>query len=215
MTDHAAPAGAGAAGPDATTRRELMLGTGAAGAAAAMAAVAPAFLAPREALAAPVGDAAVLVSALRVEQVIVYGYERALASGVIAASAEQVLKLFLGQEDEHVHALSLTVQQLGGVVPAAPSDLATFEVALHELHVKRSPAGLRSERNYLNFLVKLETVVARAYRLAIDTLVDVTLIQTAAQIMANEAQHATFLRELMNPGDVKIAVPTGFVAGSS
>ena len=49
----------------------------------------------------------------------------------------------------------------------------------------------------------------------IEELADDKLIQTAAEIMANEGQHATVLRELTSPGNVSRAVPTAFVGGSA
>jgi len=201
-----------AAGPDGATRRELVRSTVAAGAAAAVASVVPS-LGPSTALAAPVGDIAVLALALRAEQVIVYAYERVLASGIVASPAARVLTLFLAQEHEHVDALTVNLVRLGGAVPSPPSDLAEFEVELRELGVKRSPVGLRNERESVSFLVRLEMAVATVYHFVIDQLADDKLIQTAAQIMANEGQHAAVLHELVSPGNVRRAVPSAFVGG--
>jgi hypothetical protein len=197
------------------TRRELVRRGAAAGAAATVAAAVSPLLRPARALAAPVGDVAVLLFALRAEQVIVAAYERALASGVISAQAQPVLTLFLGQEHDHVGALSVSVARLGGAVPAPPADLATFEAELRALNIKRSPAKLHTERQWVSFLVRIETVLATVYHFAIDQLADDKLIQTAAQMMANEGQHATLLRELVNPGNVKLAVPRAFVGGAT
>jgi hypothetical protein len=183
-------AGTGTTGTG-TTRRELL--RGGAGARAA--------------------DAALLVSLLRVEQVVVFAYERALASGLVSASAQVALTSFLGHERAHVHALSASVVALGGTVPAAPTLLAAFESELRHLQVKRSPVGLRNERQELRFLIDLEGVIARRYRSAISRLAGGKLLTTAAEIMANEAQHATALAELLSPGNIKRAVPVGFVGG--
>jgi hypothetical protein len=160
-----------------------------------------------------VSDAALLVSLLRVEQVVVFAYERALASGLLSASAQVALTSFLGHERAHVHALSARVIALGSAVPAAPTLLAAFESELRHLHVKRSPVGLRDERHELRFLIDLEGVIAHHYRSAISRLTGDKLLTTAAEIMANEAQHATALSELLDPGRIKRAVPVGFVAG--
>jgi hypothetical protein len=214
MTDDLPTAKGLAAGADGSTRRELVRGGVAAGAAAAVAAVAPALLGPATALAAPVGDVAVLVFALRAEEVVVYAYEHALASGVISAPATRVLTQFLGHEREHVDALTVNLARLGGTAPAPPADLASFEVALRQLGVKRSPARLHTERDYVSFLVRIEGVLATVYHFAIDELADDKLIQTAAQIMANEGQHATLLRDLTSPGNVSRTVPRAFVGGS-
>jgi hypothetical protein len=162
---------------------------------------------------APMSDAALLVSLLRVEQVVVFAYERALESGLVSASAQVALTSFLGHERAHVHALSAGAIALGGTVPAAPTLVAAFESELRHLHVKRSPVELSNERQELRFLIDLERVIARHYRSAISRLAGGKLLTTAAEIMANEAQHATALAELLSPGDIKRAVPVGFVAG--
>jgi hypothetical protein len=217
-------------GPDAT-RRELLRGSVAATAAVLVSTVDPAVAlgstaaagGGRSAAAAgggsagaggsPAGDLGVLVSLLRVEQVVVFAYERALASGLLSASAQAALGTFLDHERAHVHALSRALTRLGGTVPVAPTLTAAFESELHRLHVKRSPTGLDNERQELRFLIDLERVIARHYRSAIARLGTDKLLTTAAEIMANEAQHATALAELLSPGNVKRAVPTGFVAG--
>jgi hypothetical protein len=211
-----APAVAASADGLTSTRRDLVRGGVAAGVAAAVAAaVAPPLLSPASARAAPYGDAGVLLFVLSVEQVIVYGYEQALASGVISASGQPVLKLFLSQEREHIDALSVHLVRLGGAVPAPPTDLQTFEVALRKLKIRRNPAKLRNERQYVGLLVRIETALAAVYEFAIEQLADDKLIQTAAQIMANEGQHATVLRELTSPGNVQLSVPRPFVSGSA
>jgi Ferritin-like domain len=197
------------------TRRELVHKGVAAGTAAAVAAVLTPLLRPAGALADPIGDPAVLQFALRAEQTIVYAYDLALASGVISAPSRRVLKLFLGQEHEHVDALSVSMLRLGDTVPGPPTDIATFEVLLRELHVKRTPAKLHTEREWVSFLVRLEGVLATVYHFVIEQLVDHRLIQTAAQMMANEGQHATMLCELTNPGKVALAVPRAFVGGAT
>lgn len=192
------------------TRRGLLRGGAAA---VALAAAAPTLLDPPDALAAPVGDEAVLVSLLRVERVLVVAYEHALATGLLTPSAQQTVSLFLGHERAHVHALSVNVAALGGTVPAAPEGTAAFEAELRQLRVRRSPAELRNERQHVRFLTDLETLIARHYRYAIARLSAAKPLSMAAEIMANEAQHATILREVLSPGNVKRAVPTGFVAG--
>lgn len=211
LHDTGSTRGAGADGP---TRRELMLGGAAAGAAAAVVAAVPPLLSPAQAVAAPVGDVAVLLFAIRAEQVIIYAYGQAVASGLVSAAAAGVLTGFLGQEHEHVAALSVNLERLGGALPIPPSDPATFALALRSLGVKRSPAGLHNQRQWITFLADLEIVLARVYRFAIEQLADSKLIQTASQIMANEAQHATLLRQLTSPGRVSRTVPTAFVGGA-
>jgi hypothetical protein len=206
-----------------TTRRELVRRGAATTAAVTLAAAVPSLLEPVSALAKPVDDATVLASLLRVEQVMVFAYERALEVGVgvgvgvevgvLSASAQPVLSSFAGQERAHVRALSASLRSLAGTVPAPPTTVAAFESELRHLRVRRSPATLRTERQHLRFLIGLETLIARHYRYAIARLSAEKQLLIAAEIMANEAQHATLLRELVTPGNFRRAVPSGFVAG--
>jgi demethoxyubiquinone hydroxylase (CLK1/Coq7/Cat5 family) len=206
------------------TRRELVRDGAATGALAlALAASAvPSLLGPPNALAAsggalvnPGGDDAVLASVLRVEQVVVFAYERTLTTATLSASVQEALTTFLDQERAHVRELSLDLTALGGTVPGAVTAMKAFEAELRQLRVRRRPARLRTEREYLRFLVDLETVIARHYRFAIELLTGETRLWAAAEIMADEAQHATVLSELLSPGKVRRAVPSAFVAGIS
>jgi demethoxyubiquinone hydroxylase (CLK1/Coq7/Cat5 family) len=200
-----------------------MRGARAPAAAAALALAAsgaPALLAPAAALGKsggalirPVSDATVLASVLRVESVLVFAYERTLTSAVLSSAARAALASFLDQERAHVRRLSLDLGALGGTVPEPLATMTAFESELRHLRVKRRPAALRTEREYLRFLIALETVIARHYRFAIELLTSVERVGTAAEIMANEAQHETVLRELLNPGRIRRAVPSAFVAG--
>ncbi|HWF34342.1 MAG TPA: ferritin-like domain-containing protein [Solirubrobacteraceae bacterium] len=198
------------------TRRELLRG-GVVGMAASTGIALAATCDPPEALAAPVlgDDGAVLVSLLRVEKVLVLAYERALASGTLAPQAHKLVSAFLAHERAHVHALSVHLTDLGITIAVAPTTTAAFESELRHLRVRRSLASLRTQREQLRFLTDLETLSGRHYRYAIAHLGAAKQLTTAAEIMANEAQHATVLREFLSPGNVKRAVPTGFVAGHS
>ena len=177
--------------------------------------VAAPLLKPAAALAAPIGDTAVLVFALQAEQLIVYAYELAAASRVISPRVEPVVNQFLGQEREHADALAVNIERLSGPLPTPPANLAAFEAGLRALQVDRSTTSLHNERDHLRFLVMVEIALARAYHFAIEQLSDDKLIQTSAQIMANEGQHATILRELIAPGDVKRAVPSASVGSGT
>jgi hypothetical protein len=175
----------------------------------------PGTIAPAPAGAEQFGDALVLQFLLRVEQTLAYAYERALASGVLTPTALAVVTACLNQEHEHIDALTVNAVRLGAPVPAAVPDLATFELQLRALHVKRNPTSMHSERGYVNFLTRLENVTASVYHFAIEQLNDDKLLQTAAQIMANEGQHATILSEILAPGNVKRAVPSAYVGGTA
>lgn len=164
---------------------------------------------------APGDDAPILASLLRVEQVLVFAYEHAVTGGLPSATALPVLTAFLDHERAHVRALSQTLIGLGAALPTPPKTTANFVAELRQLRVRKRPAGLHNERQHLNFLTDLEVVIARHYRFAIARLSSDRELVTAAEIMANEAQHATVLREVLSPGNVNRAVPTGFIAGVS
>jgi ferritin-like protein len=201
------------------TRRDLIRG-GAVTAAVGLAATVPALLEPAGALARsggaptqPVGDEIVLASVLRVEQVVVFAYERTLTTTILSAPAQEALTVFLEQERAHVRTLSAALTSLGGPVPGPLGTMVAFEAELRQLRVKRSPARLHTERQYLRFLVSLETVIARHYRFAIEVLTGHERLVLAAEIMANEAQHETVLLGMLTPDHVKRVVPSAFVAG--
>jgi hypothetical protein len=187
-------------GAQATTRREL---------------VRAALARSGGALVKPASDGTVLSSVLRVEQVVAFAYEHTLSTGILSPSVHEVLTSFLDQERAHVRTLSFDLAALGGAVPAALTAMTAFETELRHLRVKRSPADLRTEHGYLRFLISLETVIARHYRFAIEVLTDERRLVAAAEIMANEAQHATVLHEMLSPGNVSRAVPSAFVAGTT
>lgn len=166
----------------------------------------------RELAAAP-SDAELLLALLRIEQVIVFAYEHALAAAVLPASAQAILGTFLEHERAHVHKLSTYVSPHRGAVPGAPKDMAAFESELRRLRVRRKPLELRTGRDHLRLLIELETAIARHYRFTIADLHAGKKVSIAAEIMANEAQHLAVLRELLGPVNVRRAVPTGFIAG--
>jgi demethoxyubiquinone hydroxylase (CLK1/Coq7/Cat5 family) len=203
------------------TRRDLVRGATATSA-LALAATVPALLEPARALATsggalakPASDGVALASVLRVEQVVVFAYERTLTTEVLSPPTRDALTKFLDQERAHVHALSLELTSLGGPVPGPVRTMAAFESELRQLRIKRSPVELRTEREYLGFLIDLETVIARHYRFAIELLTGDKRLVVAAEIIANEAQHEAVLRAMLSPGHVKRAVPSAFIAGVS
>lgn len=217
MTGQDARAGAITAGAEGSrsTRRELVRSGAAVTVGMALAATGSSVLDLPDALAAAPGDGAVLVSLLRVEHVVVFAYQRALAGGIVSPPVQQVLTSFLDQEREHVHALSQSLTELGGAAPVPPAVMAAFESELRALRIKRSPPKRGTDREDIRFLIDLEMVIARRYRYAIERLQGDKQLLIAAEIMGSEAQHATVLRELLSPGNIKRAVPSGFVADAA
>jgi ferritin-like protein len=159
-------------------------------------------------------DAEVLATTLAVEQLLVLSYRVVLASGKLAPRAQAVARRVLAQELQHADVLGRTVRKLGGTVPAAPSDTVSGDAALAAHRVSGSLAGLRSEQDALKLLMSLEAVAEGLYYAVLGKLGDPGLVRVSAEIMANEAQHAAAISELLHPGDVMLAVPDAYVEGT-
>ncbi|HTX45526.1 MAG TPA: ferritin-like domain-containing protein [Solirubrobacteraceae bacterium] len=144
------------------------------------------------------GDRSAVRAMVRAEQVLVATYEQLLAAGAFTHTAERVAHEFLGHERAHVAALRA---ELGRA--SAP----------------RSPRGLGSvatldTRQAVELLVGVERAALSVYYTELARIRAPSLAKTAAVIMANEAQHASVLLELVAPGDVGRAVPAAFVDGT-
>ena len=191
------------------TRRELMAG------AAGAAAVAGGFGADR-ALAdtAPPSDADLLTKTLEVERLMVFAYERVLASGALSPGVQRVITPFLAQERAHVAAVAAALSGLGASAPAGPLTLTQASAALGEHHVSDSLTALHTEHDCLKLLVDLESVAEGASYTPIKDLSRPHLVRVCAQIMACEAQHWTVLSGLRNPGEYVKAVPWPYVFGT-
>jgi Ferritin-like domain len=195
------------------TRRELIRrGIAVGGLAAASLGIAPALGAAAAATPGPT-DGDVLQKTLEVERLLVFCYQHVLRVGALSPRAALVVRQFLAHEQAHVGALASDLAPLGGARVAGPADDATADDALAGAHVSGTLGGLRTERDCIELLLSLEAVAEAAYFSAVSKLHDHGLLQTAAEIFANEAQHAATLSELLHPGDVSRAVPTGFVRG--
>jgi hypothetical protein len=146
------------------------------------------------------GDIAVLADLLALERLLVLGYQRQLSARVLGPGPERVVRAFLSHEQKHVLALAAELHRLGGRVPPPPK-AATIG--------RPSSAG-----DALRSLVALERDALGSYYRAAGKLHDGRAALVAAQIMANEGQHATGLSELLAPGHPKLAVPSPFVYGT-
>lgn len=178
-----------------------------------MAAVVASLLDPVAALAAARTDAEATRGLVRVELLLTFVYQRVLASGLLSASAEAVARELLGHEQAHEEILARELSRLGGTAPQSPATVAAADRALAARHVGRKLAGLRTGRGCLRLLVAVEGAAEGAYYNAMSKLRDPALLETGAEIMACEAQHATVLSELLHPGDVARAVPDAMVRG--
>lgn len=181
------------------TRRDAVRRGLAAGGAVIGAALVPALLSVRNAFAgAPQGDAAIVASAIQLENTAVAAYAAAVNSGVLTPQFRRTAALFGRQEAEHVAALTAALKSLGGTPPAGTDAklLAPLKSA-------------RSQRQVAQFAIELETTAVAAYYDASKKLRQARLLQTAAQIMSNEGQHLVVLRQALG----KDAVPSAFENG--
>ena len=142
----------------------------------------------------PEEDVAILNDALSLELTAVEAYTQALPlmQGAVAAVAAS----FRDQEREHVAAIERAIKDLGGR-PAT----TTQEFDLSDV---------RSQEEALHFADNLENVAIAAYVDSIPKLSSGDLRTTAAQIVANEAEHVTVLQAALgNP-----PVASAFVSGN-
>jgi hypothetical protein len=183
--------------------------------AAGAAAVAGGFEADR-ALAdtAPPSDADLLSKTLEVERLMVFAYERVLASGALSPGFQRVITPFLGQERAHVSAVAAALTRLGA--PASTDSLSLKQASdlLGQHSVSESLTGLHTQDACLKLLVDLESVAEGASYTPIRDLRRPDLVHMCAQIMACEAQHWTVLSGLRNPGEYVKAVPWPYVFGT-
>jgi len=169
-------------------------------------------LAQDQALASAETQTQALTAIFEVEQLVQFAYQRVLQAGVLGAGAARTAAAFLAHEQSLAQVLSAWLLRLG-VAPPPPLDLPAADAALGKHNISGSFDKMASEHDALMLLGALESVAEGAYYLGISHLTDPQLLQSAAQIMANEAQHATILSELLHPGDISRAVPAAFVQG--
>ena len=183
------------------TRRDAVRRGLAAGGAVLGAALVPALLSVREAFAAtPQDDAGILASSIRLENTAVAAYAAAVASGVLTPQFRRTAALLGRQETEHAAALTAALKNLGGTPPAGTDAklLAPLKSA-------------RSQKQVAQFAIELETMAVAAYYDASKQLRQARLLQTSAQIMANEGQHLVVLRQALG----KDPVPNSFENGKA
>jgi Ferritin-like domain len=196
------------------TRRQL-LRTGIAGAVPAIPAIA-ALADPTAATAAAKAkmptQAQGLTAALRVEQLAVFAYQRAIANPQLGSEARGLAIAFLAQEQAHLAALAAQAAVAGvGLVPP-PVDVPAADKELATLHV-RGLNDVHSEKDQLKLLIAVEELCEGTYYVALGAMSNAALLTTSAEIWANEAQHATALRSLVYGDDPKKTVPSGFAEG--
>jgi Ferritin-like domain len=194
------------------TRRELMTGAIAAGAAGVLAGG----RAPGMAVAdgPPPSPAELLGTALDVERLMVLAYRRVFASGALSPGIQQAITPHLAHEIAHVSAVAAELTRLGEPAPTGPLSLKAASDIMGDHNVSGSLTDLHTENDCLKLLVDLESVAEGAHYTPLKDLTDPRLVRLSAQILACEAQHWTVLSGLRNPGQYVKAIPWPYVYGS-
>ena len=183
-------------------RRELIRrGLGLGGAILAASSI-PLLLSVRNAFAATGTDAEILSGAIHLEQVAVLAYGATIDSKLLKPGFARVAARFRDHEQQHADALTTALTDLGGTPPpkATASDIDAVVKGLGEV---------ASQADVASFAIELELAAVAAYHDAHRKLVDAKLLQTAASIMANEAQHLVVLRQALERDAVPHAFETG------
>jgi rubrerythrin len=158
----------------------------------------PLLIRVRNAFAQSTGDPAILESAIELEQTAVVSYDHAANAKLLKGDLKDTAKLFADQEQEHVDALVVAFESLGGAAPEPP-----------EPDSVEGLTELNSQRDFLEFAIELENMAIVAYDEASAKLVSSELVKTGAEIVANEAQHLVVLRQALGANPLPDAFETG------
>ena len=169
------------------TRRELLAGAAAGGAALAL---------PRLAQA-KTGDGglAALTAVLKLEQTALVAYEAIANAGIL----KDPLRLFLEQERQHADQLEDAIANLGAKPPIPPS-----RGDIHKLE-----AAQNSRYAAARFAIALELRTVAAYQGAIRDASDPNVVRTCAGAMGTDAQQLVVLRDEAGLPPVPRAFETG------
>jgi hypothetical protein len=200
----------------AATRRELIRRGLALGAAASTCGAAGLLLGPGRAGAAATGatDAELLVPVIGNELLAAFGYQQVLAARLLSPRGNRLAERILGQEQEHIAALTRELTRLGGTPPAPISSVGEANTVLSAHQVPLRLGALHDAHDAILLLSRFELMLEGAYIHAIKQFRAAGLLRLGGQIIANEAQHGTMLSELLHPGDVEKAVPSPNVLGT-
>jgi hypothetical protein len=196
-----------------TTRRELVRrAMWAAGLGAGLGALGSAGAA-QGAATAPT-DAQLLRELVITEQLAVYCYEQVLASGNLTPRTTRTATQILAQERAHVRALGVALKAVGEAAPRPPGSVAQADHGLSVRKVSQQLAHLQGRDQGRKLLIALEGVLEGYYYAAIGLLRDPRTLRTAAEIMADEAQHELLLRLPAHQHAPANAAPSGLVQGT-
>lgn len=192
------------AGYEATRRDAVRRGLIAGGAAIA-ATMVPTLLRVSQAFgqnqALVLNDRSIIEGAVGLEQSFVVVYETAVKRKLLGPLTP-IAELFARQEQQHVDALSKALQGLGGAVPKPPNE--------------NDIAGLTkvtTKQQMLNFVIEIENMAVAAYVHAAKTVQDTKLLSTIVEIVPNEGQHLSVLKQALGADPVPTAMPSGSAKG--
>lgn len=194
---------------DDATRRELLGLALASG----LGAGAVALVGPDASAAETETDSGLVSALLESEQLAVFSYQHVLHTGLLSPYSRAVVHPMLGQERAHGRALAGALLRLGSPLPQQQPTIGNANKLLAAARQTASLGQLHNERDCIMLLIQLEFALEGFYYTALTKLGGARLSGTLAQIMANEAQHACVLSELIRPGNVDKAVPSAFVEG--
>lgn len=159
--------------------------------------------APAAAAAKGEGDAAVLESAIGLEQAAAFAYRTAAGTTGLDARTVLTLERFGRHEDQHAAALRTALESLGGTAPPPPRTLAEIDRVLPGL------GQARSRTDVLQFAVELESAQVATYHDAHAKLSEPRILQTVATIMGCQGQHLAVLRAALGAEPLPSAFETG------
>jgi hypothetical protein len=129
-------------------------------------------------------DAGVIAAAVAFEERSALAYRTALGTGLLRGATRAEVAHIGGHEAVHAAALRTALEALGTPRPAPPRPDARL-------------AGAGSREEVLEHLLSLESASVATYQRALQTLQGPRLIETAASIMAVEAQHLALIRQAL------------------
>jgi hypothetical protein len=177
------------------TRKQLL------GAAAAGAAVGPGLLRPLVAQA-QTGDPNItaMENTIRAKQLIVVAYERLAATA--SPGIRGLLATIVDQERQHVAALLVPTEYIGGLPPTPPA-LQSIEKYVPQLRRRLTgPAALKLAE-------QLEQFTIRGLLGAQRQLTDAKLIEVTGEVLGCDAQHLAVVRRQLGENPIPRAFETG------
>jgi ferritin-like protein len=149
-------------------------------------------------------DAEAFVSAIDLENRLIYAYSTAIDVGRLSPGARQLSMEFRDHHRAHADALTSALEGAGG---RAPDRRPRYDLTGKD---GRAP-DLLSDGGLLSFAAFFENVAAEAYLVAAGAVSTTELTQAMASIMAIEARHSAVLRE----AGKREAIPAPFIGKQS